>query len=956
QIDWMIGQATLELTRHFGYDDWGQQVSETGPDGVVSFNVTNPFGWTTDQGWYMPARSTWRQSRRDDPQRHGMTETRLNLFGKPESVERFLDDNGSLLPDERQSLGRQVYRYDGLGRAVEEIDTLGHSNRYRYDAFDRLVENVLPDDTGILRDYAAHSAGSLASRLSIRRPGQLKPDVEAGEQSFDGLGRLTHLKVGPRNEYYRYDGGQTLVSERITPGKQSIHYAYTPGLTSEPTSTEAVDEKATFSYDFKSAYMTSSSNSQGKRHYEYDAAGNLKSDIWEANNTKWTTEYLSSLQGRLLQRNEVSGLKTLLGHDALGRTESISQHRLRAALHYDALGRMQRIVTTDTDRRVSLQTRLEYDDFDRETSRTLSLDGQPDRTLSQVWRVDDQLQSRHLQEADTSLLLEQFAYDSRGRLILHTCSGLNLPLDRYGYEIVSQGFRFDAQDNITSTVTRFADGTMNRTQYSYSAQDTFQLVRVSHSHPRYKPQTTDFSYDDDGNLKKDELGLQLTYDSQSRLLSVHSDNGAPLNQFHYDGHNHLVGVIEGGQPAALRFYAGNRLSAMIQDQSTVQYLYSGDMPLGQQQVDAQAETRLLMTNASNTVLGESTEGALRLATYSAYGEASGDELHCQLGFNGELRDTVSDWYLLGRGYRAYNPALMRFHSPDALSPFGSGGLNPYSYCLGNPIAFQDPTGHSVGKLPYRNFERNRTAIFTSLLMTAAFTALAVTTLGSTAPIIGLSLTGIALDIVSTGFHVAAFSQSDPEKAQNQFETGNVFAQTGMILGLVSIASMAKGASKGTLKAAASAEDLTGLSRRASSAESASSSYFDTYWVEGGEEMMSGLNYIENRNRLWLRRGFGNKVNMNTPVGTGSAKFADLFDDAGGYVKGDLQMGDYETLQNPLFGRRHSAPASLGSNTPASPPASPVPPKVTPVHQTSYIAAAQRARGISPHDASKLPAM
>ncbi|WP_163034844.1 hypothetical protein, partial [Pseudomonas viridiflava] len=31
QIDWMIGQNTLKLTRHFGYDDWGQQVSETGP-------------------------------------------------------------------------------------------------------------------------------------------------------------------------------------------------------------------------------------------------------------------------------------------------------------------------------------------------------------------------------------------------------------------------------------------------------------------------------------------------------------------------------------------------------------------------------------------------------------------------------------------------------------------------------------------------------------------------------------------------------------------------------------------------------------------------------------------------------------------------------------------------------------------------------------------------------------
>ncbi|MDU9392471.1 RHS repeat-associated core domain-containing protein [Pseudomonas sp. zfem002] len=63
------------------------------------------------------------------------------------------------------------------------------------------------------------------------------------------------------------------------------------------------------------------------------------------------------------------------------------------------------------------------------------------------------------------------------------------------------------------------------------------------------------------------------------------------------------------------------------------------------------------------------------------------------GFNGQWREPETGWYLLGNGYRAYNPVLMRFHQPDSWSPFGGGGLNPYVYCLGDPINHRDPTGH-----------------------------------------------------------------------------------------------------------------------------------------------------------------------------------------------------------------------------------------------------------------------
>jgi len=42
----------------------------------------------------------------------------------------------------------------------------------------------------------------------------------------------------------------------------------------------------------------------------------------------------------------------------------------------------------------------------------------------------------------------------------------------------------------------------------------------------------------------------------------------------------------------------------------------------------------------------------------------------------------------------FNTAIMRFNSPDTLSPFSLGGLNAYAYCLGDPINLKDPSGYA----------------------------------------------------------------------------------------------------------------------------------------------------------------------------------------------------------------------------------------------------------------------
>lgn len=109
--------------------------------------------------------------------------------------------------------------------------------------------------------------------------------------------------------------------------------------------------------------------------------------------------------------------------------------------------------------------------------------------------------------------------------------------------------------------------------------------------------------------------------------------------------------------------------------------------------DISRHTILLATSKSQSILAEVSRGEARAVSYTAYGRLISDHLlSTRLGFNGELREPHTGWYMLGNGYRAYNPVLMRFHSPDKLSPFGAGGLNAYVYCVGDPVNNRDPTG------------------------------------------------------------------------------------------------------------------------------------------------------------------------------------------------------------------------------------------------------------------------
>jgi RHS repeat-associated protein len=168
-------------------------------------------------------------------------------------------------------------------------------------------------------------------------------------------------------------------------------------------------------------------------------------------------------------------------------------------------------------------------------------------------------------------------------------------------------------------------------------------------------------------------------------------------RYSYDPLDHLISQLQPDAPAHQRFYCKSRLATEIQGSIGFSVFQNNDLLLAQHKNQGGAvESTLLATDLQRSVLHTLTgDQQQHPIAYSPYGHRQAESgLTSLLGFNGERPDPVTGHYLLGNGYRAFNPVLMRFNRPDSWSPFGKGGLNPYAYCLGDPVNFGDPTGRS----------------------------------------------------------------------------------------------------------------------------------------------------------------------------------------------------------------------------------------------------------------------
>jgi RHS repeat-associated protein len=209
-----------------------------------------------------------------------------------------------------------------------------------------------------------------------------------------------------------------------------------------------------------------------------------------------------------------------------------------------------------------------------------------------------------------------------------------------------------------------------------------------------------------------------------------------LCHYHYDPLDRLVDCMPAAQATTRRFYLKDRLATEIQGVVQRSIMQHDDQLLAQQQQQQQqrqssvVETHLLASDQQRSVLNVLAVAPPHPIAYTPYGHRRAENGFLSLlGFNGERPDPVTGCYLLGNGYRAFNPVLMRFNSPDSWSPFGDGGLNAYAYCVGDPVNRMDPTGRfpsfPSGYNPlkgFRNMLRRRTPTHRNAPLRASTTA------------------------------------------------------------------------------------------------------------------------------------------------------------------------------------------------------------------------------------------
>lgn len=670
---------------YYNYDAFGRQISETRPDTTT---VSTSFTWNTGNGGLyavtksgtnMPTETTVY-----DALNREVRQQQTRFDGNQLKVDKLYDTYGNLqkesYPYKTGSPTYIQYSYDLYDRLVTKSE-IGKTTSYTYNdlsttVYDGTVSTTTTTDAlgGVVSvtdpagtiNYTLNGAGN---PTSISAPASSGNGITTSI-TYDTYGRRTSIadpSSGTTTYSYHISEGY-LQSETNAKGQTTSYVCDIHGRTTQKTSSEF---STTYTYNNLNKITAETSSNGTSTTYSYDALGRLSSTRENAVDSKWlqkdytysggrvsaikytsqngvlTTENHYYTNGHLtsVKLNGTSTIFTLSGEDGQGRPGNITTGGLSRYYNYTVSGYpTSRIVTASGYAKQNIQY-----SFSEQTGNLAS------RSYPLVNKT------------------ENFSYDNLNRLT------------SFGSHSVS----YDNNGNITSKgdVGNFV---YNLSGKPYAVSDVTLTSNIS-------------------------VGTQnVSYYSFDRPNEI-SDNGYTAT-FIYNGNYDRVkmALLHNSSASLTRYYLGGCYELDVKPSGTTERLYLNggyyDAPTVLiKQGNTSSVYQILrdhlgsithVLNSSGTIVQELSYdawGRLRNpSTFTLYTPTNEPELFLGRGYCGH--EHLTGLGLINMNARLYDPLLGRFLSPDPYvqAPEHSQSFNRYSYCINNPLKYNDRSGELFG--------------------------------------------------------------------------------------------------------------------------------------------------------------------------------------------------------------------------------------------------------------------
>jgi RHS repeat-associated protein len=623
-----------------------------------------------------------------------------------------IDFVAAALPD---AYLHKLISMDGFNRALSVKDQNGNTSSVSYANQGWVQSKKLPDSTSITYTYEP-ILGAIKS-ISYN-------DTLLGSINYNADGTV-ESKTGVKDSYrvsYVYNSDGKVTSQSMPNGDRICSYYDTFGrpnisviLKSTSTCPEnGFDALKNVPEDLKKYAVTSS---------QYNSSSGLLSKIqYDLTSPKYEQfDYFNdnNIKKAGFSQGDAAGEKDIQYHDGIGVMPDVEDALSNWNEYtYNSTGQLKSSTNTESgfgtisysyDRFGRLYSAnypngimaiYSYDQYQRLIKVQYSKSQATVYTIEITYNAkkdgavtnDNNVYQRVITEPSKGNATETFHYDSLNRLIKYECTGALCPKDQSGTVIKLAVYSYGALNNIASI--KINESKTNK--YTYDSLDPTKLTSITGD------KSYEFVYDASGNVTSDGHriftytplsqietaivgGKKASYEySPGGTLSSESVNSAKNYYFYSKGQ--LINEDDPGVHSSSYFLAPQNIGKNIDGGKTVFYYLVNN-----------TGSVMALTNGSGSVL--------KSYAYTPFGfqsEVTNLNLKSDIitdnhiGYNGERLDPFTKMQFLGNGVRTYDPEIRRFLQRDSASPFGEGGVNPYTYVNNSPIMLTDPSGqHGV---------------------------------------------------------------------------------------------------------------------------------------------------------------------------------------------------------------------------------------------------------------------